>query len=76
MRGGWSRWLVREHRDRIAEGAGPAGQPSHPFTVGSAAPRRLLLGGDDGAPMLSKVSGSSDESMDAARMRGECENEP
>jgi hypothetical protein len=71
MRARWSRWLVRDHRDRIAEGAGPAGQPSHPFTVGVLALRQLTLGGDDGAPM----PGSNDESMDAARMRGECENE-
>jgi hypothetical protein len=31
MRARWSRSLVREHRDSIPEGAGPAGQPSHIF---------------------------------------------
>src|SRR5262249_15636787 len=30
---------VREHHDSIPEGAGPAGQPSHPFTVGMFALR-------------------------------------
>jgi hypothetical protein len=35
----WLRSLVREHRDSIPEGAGPAGQPLHPFTVGVLALR-------------------------------------
>src|SRR5262245_61197695 len=35
----WSRSLVREQRDSILEGAGLAGQPSHPFTVGMLALR-------------------------------------
>ena len=32
---------MREHRDSLPKGAGPAGQPSHPFTVGMLAPRHL-----------------------------------
>jgi len=34
----WSRSLVREQRDSIPEGAGPAGQPSHIFHRRCACP--------------------------------------
>jgi hypothetical protein len=33
---------VREHRDSIPKGAGPAGQPSHRLTVAMLAPRHLF----------------------------------
>jgi hypothetical protein len=49
------RSLVREHRDSIPKGAGPAGQPSHISTVDVLALRhRLQWDGGDGGTMAKK----------------------
>jgi hypothetical protein len=44
----WLRSPLREHRDSIPEGAGPAGQPSHPSHRRDACPAPTPLDGYDG----------------------------
>src|SRR6516165_7795731 len=55
----WLRSLVREHRDSIPEGAGPAGQPSHIFHRRCACPAPpLQWDGGDGGTMAKKDAAS------------------
>jgi hypothetical protein len=61
---------VREHRDSIPEGAGPAGQPSHIFTVDVLALRHpLQWDGDDGGTMAKDETKRSAEARACARYK-------
>jgi hypothetical protein len=67
MRARWLRSLVREHRDNIPKGAGPAGQPSHIFHRRCACPAPSLQwdGGDGGT--MAKKDTASKRQAEAAR---------